>query len=490
MEVTMTKGKLVASLIAAGLVGSSVGYSAATFPASHLAAATKRPVAAAVQRAAPAVNAAGLPDFSALVEKYGKAVVNITVTQLPQGDDAGPDFPQLDPNDPLSQFFKRFQSPSPGRMPVRGVGSGFIVRADGVILTNAHVVDGAKEVDVKLTDKREFKAKVLGVDKLSDIAVIKIAAKDLPTVKLGNPANIKEGDWVAAIGSPFGFENSITQGIVSAKSRALPDETYVPFIQTDVPINPGNSGGPLFQLNGEVIGVNSQIYSTSGGSEGLSFAIPIDIAMNVEHQILEHGKVTRGRLGVTVQAVTQDIADAFGLERPSGALISAVEPGGPAAKAGLESGDVIVKLNGAPIIDSAQLPAQIAQSKPGTAVKLEVMRKGKPQAINATLGELKNTRVASYAPGSEHHARLGVAVRPLTQEEQRQAGDTHGVVVERVTGAAAQAGIEPGDLILAVDGKPVSNAQQLRALVEHGGRHVALLVQRNDTRLYVPVELG
>jgi len=487
----MNKRTLVASLIAAGLIGSSVGYSAATLP---LLRSGPAPVTLAsthvttTHAGRPLVNAATLPDFSALVEKYGKAVVNITVTELAQGSDA-PGSLQLDPDDPLYQFFQRFQFQSPRRMPVQGIGSGFIVRADGVILTNAHVVDGAREVDVKLTDRREFKAKVLGVDELSDIAVVKIAAKNLPVVKLGDPAKLKVGDWVAAIGSPFGFENTITQGIVSAKSRSLADETYVPFIQTDVAVNPGNSGGPLFDLHGEVVGINSQIYSTSGGYEGLSFAIPIDIASNVERQILQHGKVTRARLGITVQEVTQGIAEAFALSGPNGALISSVAPDSPASRAGLEPGDVIIKLNGSPVVDAIQLPVQIARMKPGSVIKLEVLRKGKAKSIEVALGELKSEKIAAAAT-AQSHPRLGVTVRALTPAERNETGELYGVLVESSSGPAERAGIEPGDVILAVNGQAVSNAEQLRVLVRHAGHRLALLIERNDVRRYVPVDLG
>jgi len=294
------------SLISAGLVGAgAIGYSArtASLGLQYPPAMAQAPVG---MLATSGNSANALPDFTALAAKYGPAVVNVTVTSEAKPAAAMPEMPQLDPDDPFYQFFKRFQAPVPrGEVPIRGVGSGFIVTSDGVVLTNAHVVDSAKDVDVKLTDKREFKARVVGVDKQSDIAVLKIDAKDLPTVKLGNPADLKVGEWVVAIGSPFGFENTVTQGIVSAKWRTLPDETYVPFIQTDVPVNPGNSGGPLFNLKGEVVGINAQIYSHSGGYEGLSFAIPIDIAANVEHQILQHGRVTRGHLGIAVQDVTQ-----------------------------------------------------------------------------------------------------------------------------------------------------------------------------------------
>jgi serine protease Do len=478
---------LTAALAAAGLIGSAVGYSAASMENTTRSDHAIRHVAGP---AASVQTRAGLPDFSALVTRYGPAVVNITVTEQTAADQFVPNFPQLDPDDPFYQFFKRFNPPRPRAVPMQGVGSGFIVRADGVILTNAHVVDGAQEVDVKLTDHRELKAKVLGVDPQSDIAVIKIDAKNLPTVKLGNPAAVKVGDWVAAIGSPFGFENSVTQGIVSAKARTLPDESYVPFIQTDVAVNPGNSGGPLFDLNGEVIGINSQIYSRTGGYEGLSFAIPIDIAVNVEQQILKYGKVTRGHLGVAIQQVTQGLADSFGMPSPNGALVSSVEPGSPAAKAGLKPGDIITKLDGQQVTDSASLPAQIAQTKPGTRLTIQVLRGGKPHDVEVTLGTLKERPLARASGSEQDHKALGLTVRPLTPQERRETGDDHGLLVEEADGAAARAGIRPGDVILSVNAVPVDDARRLRELVQNSGGHVAVLVERDGVRQYVPVEAG
>jgi serine protease Do len=309
-------------------------------------------------------------------------------------------------------------------------------------------------------------------------------------VKLGNPAELKVGEWVVAIGSPFGFENSVTKGIVSAKSRTLPDDTYVPFIQTDVPVNPGNSGGPLFNMKGEVIGMNAQIYSHSGGYEGLSFAIPIDIAASVGQQILEHGQVTRGYLGVTVQELTQSLADAFGLKTLEGTLVSAVAPGGPAAKAGVEAGDVILKFDGKEITNSADLPVRVANLRPGVSVKLEVLRKGATKQFDVTLGKLGNAVVGAVEPGTQSRGRLGLMVRPLTPEERQQVGDGIGLLVENVAGPAAQAGIRPGDLIIAMDGTPVTSAKQLSELVARAGRRIALLVQRDNVKIFVPVDLG
>ncbi|HTS52322.1 MAG TPA: DegQ family serine endoprotease, partial [Burkholderiales bacterium] len=472
----MNSKTMVIALIAAGLIGAgAVGYSERTSSVLANAGApmTQQTVGALGPMQDSVAIAPALPDFTSIAAKYGPAVVNVSVTAETRPAAAMPQLPQMDPDDPFYQFFKRFQVPVPrGEMPMHGMGSGFIVSSDGIILTNAHVVDGAKQVDVKLTDKREFRARVMGVDKQSDVAVLKIEAKDLPTVKLGNPANLRVGDWVLAIGSPFGFENTVTQGIVSAKWRSLPDETYVPFIQTDVPVNPGNSGGPLINMQGEVVGINSQIYSHSGGYEGLSFAIPIDIAANVEQQIVEHGHVTRGRLGITIQDMTQGLADSFGLKSLEGALVSTVEAGSPAAKAGVEPGDVILKFNGQRVDNSAQLPVQVAQIKPGTTVSLELLRKGATKELNVTVGELRNTAVAQAETGAKGHGRLGLMVRPLTPEEREQAGDSAGLLVENATGPAAQAGIQPGDVIVAMNGTPLTSAKQLSELVAKAGKHV------------------
>jgi len=398
-EHIVVRKTLAISLIAGYLIGSTaIGHSAGIGLLFSESSAMTQPDTEITSTAASASNASALSSFGAIAASYGPAVVNVSVTREAKRTAAMAE--PLDPNDRFDQFFKRFQDPLPrDDVPTRGIGSGFIVGNDGVILTNAHVVDGAKQVNVKLSDKREFKATVVGVDEHSDIAVLKIAASGLPTVKLGNPADLRVGDWVVAIGSPFGFENSVTQGIVSAKSRALPDETYVPFIQTDVPVNPGNSGGPLFNMKGEVIGINAQIYSHSGGYEGLSFAIPIDIAANVEHQILEHGHVTRAYLGVAIQGLSQGLADAFGLKRPDGVLVSAVEPGSPAAKAGLEPGDVILKFNGKEIVNATDLPVEVGDSKPGTSVKLDLFREGANKELDVTLGQLQKTAVEEAEAG-------------------------------------------------------------------------------------------
>ncbi|HWW06403.1 DegQ family serine endoprotease [Collimonas sp.] len=449
---------------------------------------------APVSNAAPAVAVA--TDFSGIVERSGPAVVNISVTGKAkqsavsdQDDGSG----ELDPNDPFSQFFKRFgpqlQIPSHPQI-MRGEGSGFIISADGLILTNAHVVDGAQEVTVKLTDRREFKAKVLGSDKQSDIAVIRIDAKNLPTVQIGNPALTKVGEPVLAIGSPYGFENTATAGIVSAKSRSLPDDTYVPFIQTDVAVNPGNSGGPLFNIKGEVIGINSQIYSQTGGYQGLSFAIPIDVATKVEQQLVKHGKVTRSHLGVSVQEVNQALAESFGLKSAAGALVSSVDKGSPADKGGLQTGDVILRFNGQPINHSSDLPSLVADIAPGTNSTIEVMRDGQAKTLTVKLTEAEVLKTAGKDNGAGSQGRLGLALRQLTPDEQQQVGIRGGLVVEDATGPSALAGIQRGDVILSLNGKPVNSVEQLRQLVSKAGKNVALLVQRDKEKIFVPLTLG
>jgi serine protease Do len=378
------------------------------------------------------------------------------------------------------------------QQPIHGEGSGFIVRPDGVILTNAHVVSGASEVTVRLTDRREYTAKVIGSDPRADVAVIKINAKDLPTVRLGDSHGLKVGEWVLAIGAPFGFDNSATAGIVSAKGRVLPESGYVPFIQTDVPINPGNSGGPLFNLRGEVVGINSQIYSRTGGYMGVSFSIPIDVALQVSHQLEATGHVSRGKLGVGIQAVTQGLADSFGLPRPEGALVSSVEKNSAAEHAGVEPGDVILKLNGQVVTQSDELPVQIASLSPGTAVNLEVWRNHQARNVNVTLGSLDTTqRTAAAHPQASQGGKLGLQVHPLTPNEQRRTHIQGGLVVEQVTGPAFDAGLQPGDVVLQANGEAVGSVEDLRAAVEKSKNgHIALLVQRGDTKIFVPVRVG
>jgi serine protease Do len=494
----MKSKTLIATLVGAGLIAGGAAAWRGNLEGPY-ALANAQPVTAAGV-AAPAANprASSLPlnGFSELVSQYGPAVVNVTVEGTAKvASNEGPqlEIPGLDPNDPLFQFFRGFRGPQGGTqsVPMRGEGSGFIVSADGYILTNAHVVDHANLVNVRLTDRREFKAKVIGVDKESDVALIKIDAKNLPVVKLGNSRDAKVGEWVVAIGSPYGFENSVTAGIVSAKSRSLPDATYVPFLQTDVAVNPGNSGGPLFNLAGEVIGINSQIYSRTGGYQGLSFAIPIEVAMNVKDQLLKHGHVTRGRLGVTVQEVNSTLAESFGLDRPRGALVASVDPDSPAAKAGVKAGDIILQYNGNPIERSSDLPLLVANTAPGQKANVQVWREGKNETITVSTGEAKDDKVAHDDNGGPaSHGRLGLAVRPLTPEERQENDGKGGLLVEQVSGAAQHAGVQPGDIVLSLNGKPVHSAQDLRNQVEKSGKHVALLIQRNDRQLFVPIELG
>jgi serine protease Do len=482
---------LVTLAVAAALaVGAWAGHTAGTANASTPPPAV---ASAPAQATAPGTTASMLvPNFSAIVAAEGPAVVNISVSATSMA--GRPQFPGVDPNDPFLPFFRHFgiprgpQAPRPERH-TEGMGSGLIVSSDGIVLTNAHVVDGANEVTVKLTDKREFKAKVLGVDKATDVAVLRIPAKNLPTVRIGDPQKARVGDWVLAIGAPFGFENSATAGIISAKSRSLPDENYVPFLQTDVAINPGNSGGPLFNLNGEVIGVNSQIYSRSGGYQGLSFSIPIDVAMKVERQIVDHGRVSRGKLGVVIQGVDQGLAESFGLPRAQGALVAEVEPNSAAEKSGMKPGDVILKFNGRGIASSNDLPSLVADVTPGSAAKVDIWRQGKSQELSITVGEAKE--VLAKAEGkSASPGRLGVSVRPLTAEERRDSGLSGGLMVEDSSGPAAFAGIRPGDVILAVNGAPVSSVEQLRGLVARSGKRIALLIQREDQKLFVAIQLG
>jgi serine protease Do len=475
------------SLAALAIAGA---FATGSLVAEHATFTRPATAAASVSAAAASVPMAGLPDFADLVQKQGPAVVQVsTIQDLKKTASRDPrDPPDMDD---LPPFFRNLPLPGPQqRRPAMGTGSGFIVAADGIVLTNAHVVDGADEVTVKLTDQREFKAKVLGSDKRTDIAVLKIDATGLPTVRIGNPADTRVGEWVVAIGAPYGLDNTVTSGIVSAKARALPGESIVPFIQTDAAVNPGNSGGPLFNLRGEVIGINSQIFSHSGGFQGLAFAIPIDVAMNVKDQIQTTGKVSHGRLGVTIQEVNQALAENFGLDRPRGALVGTVVKGGPAAKAGIEPGDVILKFDGKDIARSAELPSVVAQTKPGSTATIELLRDGKTKELKATIGESEEKTTVAAAKPEAAQGKLGVVVRPLSPEEKRAAEVPNGVVVEDVAGAAAKAGIRPGDVIVSVNSTPVQSPEQLRELVGKAGKTVALLVQRDDARIFIPVTIG
>jgi serine protease Do len=389
------------------------------------------------------------------------------------------------------EFGNGFGFERPDGAPMRGQGSGFIISADGLVLTNAHVVKDADQVTVKLTDHREYKAKVLGVDATSDIAVLKIDAHGLQTVRLGDSDRLSVGDYVLAIGAPFGLEETATAGIVSAKSRSLPGEGAVAFIQTDAAVNPGNSGGPLFDASGAVVGINSQIYSNSGGNQGVAFAIPIKLAEQVETQLVKNGKVEHGRLGVEVQTLDQSLADSFKLSSPTGALVAKVEPDSAAAQAGLKPGDVILKYNGASIADAGQLSASVSMASPGERATLEIQREGKPMTVTARIGSASSELTASNQGGSaSESSNLGLSLRPLSADEREQAGVPSGLVVEDAQGRAADAGIQHGDVVLSVDGTPVRSVAQLRELVRQHPKQVALLIQRGDSRIFVPVALG
>jgi len=452
---------------------------------------------ASAATAAPAVKN-GLPDFADLVERVGPAVVNISVDETIRPDDDGNPFG----NDPFLDFLRRFGMPAPGFPNNRpnvprerhSVGSGFIVSSDGYVLTNAHVVgEGGAEVTVKLTDKREFKAKVIGSDRRTDVAVIKIDAKNLPTVIIGYPDRARVGEWVAAIGSPFGFEHSVTAGIISAKARRLPDENYVPFLQTDVAINPGNSGGPLFDLNGRVIGINSQIFSRSGGFMGISFAIPIDVAMKIKDQLVQHGKVQRGRLGVYIQSVTPDLASSFGLDTPRGALVAQIDPKSAAARAGLKSGDIVLKIDGKEVKESEEMPRLIGDKQPGSKIALEIWRDGKSREITAVLdddpGATAESRSAKNPDARGKANKLGLRLRALTPPEASQLGIKNGVLVETASGLAARAGLRRGDVILSLNNQPVTSPAQFVQLIDKAGKRAALLVQRGDARIFIPLKV-
>ncbi len=489
MQPSTFKRSLVAvAVLAAFATGTVIADRAATV--TH-AIAAPQPAVAAPSPATAGVAAAALPDFADLVAKQGPAVVQVSTVQDAKKVSSR-DMPDMEDLPPWFRNFPGMPGMPHGRNPgpAQGVGSGFIVSTDGIILTNAHVVADADEVTIKLTDSREYKAKVLGSDKRTDVAVLKIDARNLPTVTIGDAGKTRVGEWVVAIGAPYGLDNTVTSGIVSAKSRALPGDAVVPFIQTDAAVNPGNSGGPLFNLRGEVIGINSQIFSRSGGFQGLAFAIPIDVAMNVKDQIQQHGKVQHGRLGVTIQEVNQGLAETFGLPKPAGALVGSVAKDGPAAKAGLEPGDVILKLDGKEIAKSSDLPPLVAQVKPGSSVALDVWRNGKPMTLNATIGTLEDRATVASAEDLAGQGKLGVAVRPLSPDEKRSSELASGVVVEDVAGAAARAGVRPGDVILAFNNTPVKSPEQLKELVGKAGKTVALLVQRDDARIFIPVRLG
>jgi len=495
----------VRRLLAVLAIAVALGACSRDLSAQSAAAAAAPPGASAAETppvSAPVVDGVvrGLPDFSSLVDRYGPAVVNVEVVEKPQPSGGG--VQGLSPNDPFYDFFRRFGIPAPDqqgpRQPVRGAGSGFIVSPDGYILTNTHVVANADQVTVRLTDRREFPAKVIGADERTDVAVIKINAANLPIVKLGDPARLKPGQWVLAIGSPFGFENSATAGIISATSRSVPGENYVPFIQTDVAVNPGNSGGPLFNLAGEVIGINSQIFSRTGGFMGVSFAIPIDVARNVEEQLVKTGRVVRGRIGVTIQDVNAQLAESFGLDRPHGALVSSVDKDGPAAKAGVAAGDVILNVGGHPIERFGELSGAIATMKPGADVNLLVWRGGKEQNVSVRIEELKEQppALASRSGGAgpkerspDRGSALGLTVRPLEPQEKARAGTTGTLLVEEVAGPAQEAQVEPVTSCSGVNGKRVNSVKELQDAAKSSGKNVALLIQRQDAQIFFPLRL-
>jgi serine protease Do len=473
---------------------------------SPFAAAACAALIAMLAVAAPPAASQGrpgaLPDFTDLYEKQSQAVVSIDVTQKIKRSRG----PELSEDDPFYEFFRRF-----GQVPRRGperdfdqqsVGSGFIISADGFLVTNAHVVDGADEVNVKLTDKREFKAKVIGADKRTDVALLKIEAKDLPKVTIGDPDKLKVGEWVVAIGKPFGLENTMTAGIVSAKGRDLPQENLVPFIQTDAAVNPGNSGGPLFNLKGEVVGINSLIFSRSGGFMGLSFAIPIDIAMNAANQIKEKGKVTRGRIGVQIQEVSKETAEAFGLPKAGGALVNSVEKGGPAEKAGVEAGDIIIKADGRDVRSSSELPRIITAIRPGSKVTLTVWRKGAQRDFAVVVAELKEGDTAPQGrrggPAPKEKAkpnRMGLVLSDLTDEQKKEADVKSGVLVEDVTGSV-RGNVQPGDVIIAIVNRgqstEVKSADQINGMLAKldKGASVTLRLKRGEQEFYSTLKIN
>jgi len=447
---------------------------------------------------AQTVVANNLPDFTELVDKQGPAVVNVSTTQLIRSPQVFQGVPGPE-NDPFYEFFRRFAPQVPREQESQSLGSGFVISADGYILTNAHVVDRADKITVRLTDKREFKAKVIGSDRRTDVALLKIDASGLPKVTLGNPDQVKVGEWVLAIGSPFGFDNSVTAGIVSAKGRSLPQENFVPFIQTDVPINPGNSGGPLFNMKGEVVGINSQIYSRSGGYMGLSFSIPIDVAMDVVNQLRSTGKVTRGRIGVTIQEVTRELADSFGLPKVGGALISSVEKGGPAEKAGVHPSDVILKFDGKAVTSSTDLPRIVALTKPGSKASVQLWRKGSALDVSLVVGEIKEEGSIAQRGGgrgsaegsSESETRLGLVVSELNDQQRAELQVEGGLIVEDMKGPAARSQLQRGDVILAVGNIEIRTIDQFNDVLKKvpGGRNIALLVRRSEGTVYVPIKM-
>lgn len=468
------------------------------------------PLAGLAPQAHAATTVAGLPDFADLVDRTGPAVVNIRTTErVAPGQNGG--MPGAE-DEEMQEFFRRFfgvpmpKAPQPERQPrnrkgpqqeeevPRGVGSGFIISPDGFVLTNAHVVEGADEVYVTLTDKREFKAKIIGVDKRTDVAVVKIEGNNLPRLTIGDPSRLRAGEWVIAIGSPFGLDNTVTAGIVSARARDTGD--YLPLIQTDVAVNPGNSGGPLINMRGEVIGINSQIYSRSGGYMGISFAVPIDEAMRVAEQLRTAGRVTRGRIGVQIGEVTKDVAESLGLTRAQGALVQRVEPGGPAEKGGLEAGDIILRYNGATIEKSSDLPRLVGATKPGTRSTVTIWRKGASKDLGLTVAELEPDTVAKKeerkAKPEQAPNALGLVVSDLSETQRKELKVDGGVIVDASDGAAARAGLRAGDVILRLNNTDVKDAKQFNALVAklEPKKLAVVLVRRGEASQFVPIRPG
>ncbi len=484
--------RLIASLLLGGLatLGGTLGLTAASAAAPAAPAAVRT-----------------LPDFADLVERAAPAVVNIRTAEKARAGRAGPSMPEgMDENDPLYDFFRRFfppnhppvpRGPSPGggeEIP-RGQASGFIISADGYVLTNHHVVDGADEILVTLTDNREFRGKLVGSDRRTDVALVKIDATNLPRLPIGDTGKLRVGEWVLAIGSPFGLESTVTAGIVSAKGRDTGE--YLPFIQTDVAVNPGNSGGPLLNMAGEAVGINSQIYSRTGGFMGISFAIPIDEAMRVADQLRASGRVVRGRIGVGIAEVTKDVSEPLGLPKAAGAVVRSVDPEGPAERAGLEVGDIITRFAGKTIERSSDLPRMVGSTAPGTKSTIQVWRKGALRDLTVTIGEMESDKSASRAgtpsPGAKPKApvanKLGLVVSDLSDERRQELRIRSGVLVDNVEGPAAQAGIRGGDVIMAIDNQDVTSARQFNALVaklDLRKAHVAL-VRRGDSAAFVPI---
>ena len=451
--------------------------------------------------------AEALPDFTTLVEQASPAVVNISTTQkLPDRGVADSQMPDLQGLPPaFREFFERNMPRNTPRTPrgdrqreAQSLGSGFIISPDGYVMTNNHVIADADEIVVRLSDRSELKAKLVGTDTRTDVALLKIDGKNLPTVKLGDSDKLKVGEWVLAIGSPFGFDHSVTKGIVSAKGRTLPNDSYVPFIQTDVAINPGNSGGPLFNMNGEVVGINSQIFTRSGGFMGLSFAIPIDVALDVSNQLKKDGKVSRGWLGVVIQEVNKDLAESFGLDKPAGALVAQVMQDGPAAKGGLQVGDVILSMNGQPIVMSADLPHLVGGLKAGAKASLEIIRDGKRQNLDLTVGALPeddDVEALAGADGQPERSsnRLGVAVADLTDEQKKAADLKGGVLIKDVQdGPAALIGLQPGDVITHLNNQAITSAKQFtdvaKALPKN--RSVSMRVLRQGRASFITFKLA